>query len=49
MTRPEVKAAFEGTPTDRRGPDSAEPTFALSLVGMLVLGLALLAIAILLL
>jgi hypothetical protein len=47
MTRPEVKAAFEGTPTDRRGVDSAEPTFALSLVGMLVLGLALVAIAVL--
>jgi pSer/pThr/pTyr-binding forkhead associated (FHA) protein len=47
MTRPEVKAAFEGASADRRGPDSAEPTFALSLVGMLVLGLALLAIAIL--
>jgi len=37
----------EGTLTERRGPDSAEPTFALSLVGMLVLGLALLAIAVL--
>lgn len=47
MTRPEVKGAFEGTLTERRGPDSAEPTFALSLVGMLVLGLALLAIAVL--
>jgi Inner membrane component of T3SS, cytoplasmic domain len=47
MTRPELKAAFEGGATERRGPDSAEPTFALSLVGMLVLGLALLAIAIL--
>jgi len=47
MTRPEVKAAFEDTTGDRRGPDSAEPTFALSLVGMLVLGLALLAIAVL--
>ena len=47
MTRPEVKTAFEGGTAERRGPDSAEPTFALSLVGMLVLGLALLAIAIL--
>jgi hypothetical protein len=47
MTRPEVKTAFEGTPAERRGADSAEPTFALSLVGMLVLGLALLAIAVL--
>ena len=47
MTRPELKAAFEGGTPERRGPDSAEPTFALSLVGMLVLGLALLAIAIL--
>jgi hypothetical protein len=47
MTRPEVKAAFEGTPVERRGADSAEPTFALSLVGMLVLGLALVAIAVL--
>jgi FHA domain len=47
MTRPEVKTAFEGGTADRRGPDSAEPTFALSLVGMLVLGLALLAIAVL--
>lgn len=47
MTRSEVKTAFEGGTVERRGPDSAEPTFALSLVGMLVLGLALLAIAIL--
>jgi type III secretion system (T3SS) inner membrane Yop/YscD-like protein len=47
MTRPEVKAAFEGGTAERRGQDSAEPTFALSLVGMLVLGLALLAIAVL--
>jgi uncharacterized membrane protein len=47
MTRPEVKGAFEGTGTVRVGADSAEPTFALSLVGMLVLGFALLAIAVL--
>ena len=47
MTRPELKAAFEGGTAERRGSDSAEPTFALSLVGMLVLGLALLAIAVL--
>jgi hypothetical protein len=47
MTRPEVKAAFEGSGAGRTGRDSAEPTFALSLVGMLVLGLALLAIAVL--
>jgi FHA domain len=49
MTRPEVKAAFEG---QARGPagtgdGAAEATFALSLVGMLVLGLALTAIAVL--
>ncbi len=47
MTRPEVKAAFEGAAGARTGPDSAEATFALSLVGMLVLGLALTAIAVL--
>jgi hypothetical protein len=47
MTRPEVKAVFEGLPGERRGADSAEATFALSLIGMLVLGLALLAIAVL--
>jgi hypothetical protein len=47
MTRPEVKAAFEGASGETFGRDSAEPTFALSLVGMLVLGLALLAIAVL--
>ncbi len=47
MTRPEVKAVFEGTAGERTGPDSAEPTFALSLVGMLVLGLALTAIGVL--
>jgi hypothetical protein len=47
MTRPEVKQAFEGAGGGRSGSDSAEPTFALSLVGMLVLGLALTAIAVL--
>jgi hypothetical protein len=47
MTRPEVKEAFEGAGGGRSGSDSAEPTFALSLVGMLVLGLALTAIAVL--
>jgi hypothetical protein len=47
MTRPEVRGAFEGSGSGRPGPDSAEPTFALSLVGMLLLGLALTAIAIL--
>jgi hypothetical protein len=48
MTRPDVRAAFEGSPAGRAGGDSAEPTFALSLAGMLVLGLALTAIAVLL-
>lgn len=51
MTRPEVKAAFEGG--GRRaagaGNGAAEATFALSLFGMLVLGLALTATAALLL
>jgi hypothetical protein len=47
MTRPEVKAAFEGTATMSDSNDSAEPTFALSLVGLLLLGLALTAIAVL--
>jgi len=49
MSRPEVKDAFD--PRARRGtyPVTAEPTFALSLVAMLVLGLALSAIAVLLL
>jgi hypothetical protein len=49
MARPEVKAAFEGDA--RRPPENkngtAEATFALSLVGMLVLGVALTAIAVL--
>lgn len=49
MTRPEVKAAFEGAAgTAPATVDSAEPTFAISLVGMLVLGLALTAIVVLL-
>lgn len=48
MARPEVRAAFEG---DARRPSGtgngpAEVTFALSLVGMLVLGVALTAIAV---
>jgi len=47
MTRPEVRAAFEGSNGSRPGGDSAEPTFAISLVGMLLLGLALTAIALL--
>jgi hypothetical protein len=46
MARPEVKAAFEGAGA-AAGTDSAEPTFALSLVGMLLLGLALTAIGVL--
>jgi hypothetical protein len=51
MNRPEVKAAFEGGGRPPAGPGNgtAEATFALSLVGMLVLGLALTAIAVLLL
>jgi Inner membrane component of T3SS, cytoplasmic domain len=48
MARPEVKAAFEGTTPALGTPlDSAEPTFALSLVGLLLVGLALTAIAVL--
>ncbi len=47
MTRPEVKAAFEGALGAPPGTDSAEPTFAISIVGLLLLGLALTAIAIL--
>ena len=47
MSRPEVRAAFEGTSGASPGSDSAEPTFAISLVGMLLLGLALTAIAVL--
>jgi hypothetical protein len=49
MTRPEVKAVFEGN--GRAGPRAGnavdEATFALSIVGMLVLGLALAAVAVL--
>ena len=47
MTRPEVKSAFEGNgrAAPRAGADDA--TFALSIVGMLVLGLALAAVAVL--
>jgi hypothetical protein len=47
MTRAEVRAAFEGATGSPPGADSAEPTFAISLVGMLLLGLALTAIAVL--
>jgi len=51
MARPEVKAAFEGGVRQPAGAGNgtAEATFALSLLGMLVLGLALTAIAVLLL
>jgi hypothetical protein len=45
LTRPEVKAAFEGIPARGAGNGAAEATFALSFVGMLVLGLALAALA----
>jgi pSer/pThr/pTyr-binding forkhead associated (FHA) protein len=48
MSRSEVKAVFEGAAAGP-GADAAEPTFAISLVGMLLLGLALTAIAVLLL
>ncbi len=43
MTRPEVKAAFEpdGRPAPRAGTAADEATFAVSIVGMLVLGVAL--------
>ena len=46
MTRPEVKAAFEGTgrAAPRAGNGADDATFALSIVGMLVLGLALTAV-----
>ena len=49
MTRPEVKAAFEGNgwPAPRAGSGADDATFALSIVGMLVLGLALAAVAVL--
>jgi hypothetical protein len=45
LARPEVKAAFEGTPGRGALDGAAEATFALSFVGMLVLGLALAALA----
>jgi hypothetical protein len=50
-TRPDVKAAFEGGGRTSAGDGngSAETTFALSLLGMLVVGLALTALAALLL
>ncbi len=49
MTRPEVKAAFEGTgrAAPRAGSGADDATFALSIVGMLVLGLALAAVVVL--
>jgi hypothetical protein len=48
-TRPEVKAAFEGNgrAATRAGTGAGDATFALSIVGMLVLGLALAAVAVL--
>lgn len=49
MARPEVKDCFDPTAGRSATPAGAEPTFALSLVAMLVLGLALTAIAALLL
>jgi hypothetical protein len=45
MTQPEVKAAFEGH--DHPASGTADATFALSILGMLVLGAALTAIAVL--
>jgi hypothetical protein len=49
MLRPDVRAAFDGPRTGRDGgAGDAEPTFALSLLGMLVLGLALTAAVVLL-
>ena len=49
MVRPEVKAAFEGGGQVVDGGDGAtEPTFALSIAGMLALGVALTAAALLL-
>jgi hypothetical protein len=49
MTRPEVKTAFEGSggAPPRAGGGADDATFALSIVGMLVLGLALAAVAVL--
>jgi len=51
MTRPEVKGAFEGNGrvAPRAGSGADDATFALSIIGMLVLGLALAAAAALLL
>jgi hypothetical protein len=51
MTRPDVKAVFEGNgrAPSRAGSRADDATFALSIVGMLVLGLALAAVAVLLL
>jgi hypothetical protein len=50
MTRPEVKAVFDDeTPSPSAPADSAEPTFALSLVALLLVGLAGTAVAALLL
>jgi hypothetical protein len=49
LTRPEVKAVFEGTPGRGAADGTADATFALSLLGMLALGLALAAVAVLLL
>jgi hypothetical protein len=50
VTRPEVRAAFEGGPRPPAGGNgTAEATFSLSLLGMLVLGLVLTAVAALLL
>jgi len=49
MTRPELKAAFEGSSrtAPRAGNGADDATFALSIVGMLVLGLALAAVGVL--
>jgi hypothetical protein len=45
MTRPEARAAFEGKTAPE--PTGAEATFALSIVGMVVLGVVLTALAVL--
>jgi hypothetical protein len=45
LVRPEVKAAFEAPPSRGAGGGTAEATFALSVLGMLLLGLALTAAA----
>jgi hypothetical protein len=47
LTRPEVKAVFEGGQGRGVGDGGAEATFALSLLGMLGLGLAVAAVAVL--